>query len=119
MEKVNVLSLLSDNPKGTFLEFASFNGHSFGTCDLTGSNPSWEMHPDTDEFFYIIEGEVEITLLDEGGPSHHIAPAGTSFVVPKGIWHQPSAPGGAKFMYFTPGTSLASDAEDPRVSDAS
>ena len=115
METVNILTLLKENPEGSFLEFASLNGKSFGTCDLTGKNPGWEMHPDTDEFFYIIEGEVEITLLDEGGPHHHFAPAGTSFVVPRGIWHKPEAPNGAKFIFFTPGQSLQSEADDPRL----
>ncbi len=117
MEIVNILSLLKEHPEGSFLEFASFNGKLFGTCDITGKNPGWEMHPDTDEFFYIIEGEAEITLLDEGGPHHHAAPAGTSFVVPRGVWHKPEAPNGAKFIFFTPGESLQSDADDPR-SDA-
>jgi hypothetical protein len=51
METVNILSLLNENPEGTFLEFASFNGSKFGTCEITGRNPGWEMHPDTDEFF--------------------------------------------------------------------
>lgn len=114
MEIVNVLSLLAEHPEATFLDLVSFNGQSFGTVAVTGKNPGWEMHPDTDEFFYIIEGEAEITLLDEGGPHHHVAPAGSAFVIPKGIWHKPEAPKGAKFFYFTPGQSLSSDAEDPR-----
>jgi len=118
METVNILSLLEENSEGSFLEFASFNGKSFGTCDITGRNPGWEMHPDTDEFFYIIEGEVEITLLEKDGPVHYVAPAGTSFVVPKGVWHKPEAPNSAKFIFYTPGESLQSDAKDPRVPDA-
>ena len=114
MEIVNVLSLLEAHPEATFLDLVSLNGKSFGSVAITGRNPGWEMHPDTDEFFYIVEGEAEITLLDEGGPHHHVAPAGSSFVIPKGIWHKPEAPKGAKFIYFTPGQSLQSDAEDPR-----
>ena len=118
MDIVNILSLLRENPEGTFLDIAPFNGKSFGTCDITGRNPGWEMHPDTDEFFYIIDGVAEITLLEEDGPHHHVARAGTSFVVPKGIWHKPEAPNGAKFIFYTPGESLQSDAEDPRVPNA-
>jgi quercetin dioxygenase-like cupin family protein len=72
------------------------------------------MHPDTDEFFYVIEGTVEITLLEDE-PRHYTAPAGSSFVVPSGIWHNPGAPEGAKFIYFTPGQSLYSESEDPRI----
>ena len=115
MEVTNVLNLLSDNPEGTFLECSRFNQHTFGTCDFTGVAPGWEMHPDTDEFFYVISGSVEITLLEEGGPEHHVAAAGSSFVVPRGIWHKPGAPEGAKFIFFTPGQSLFSESEDPRL----
>lgn len=117
MEVIDIFSLLADNPEGSFINFAPFNGHNFGTCNITGTSPVWEMHPDTDEFFYILEGEAEITLLDDRGPNHHTAPAGSSFVVPKGIWHKPAAPNGAKFVYFTPGTSLHSDLDDPRKSN--
>ena len=114
VEVVNVLSCLEEHPEATFLDLVPFNGKFFGTVAITGRNPGWEMHPDTDEFFYIVEGEAEITLLDEGEPHHHVAPAGSSFVIPKGIWHKPEAPKGTKLIYFTPGESLQSDAEDPR-----
>ena len=114
MKVSDVTKLLADNPEGSFLEFSPFNGKSFGTCSVTGVSPGWEMHPDTDEFFYIIEGDVEITLLEESGPKLYKAPSGSSFVVPKGIWHKPGAPSGAKFIYFTPGESLYSEADDPR-----
>jgi len=119
LETTNLLSLLSENPEGSFLEFNSFNGKSFGTCQVTGVSPGWEMHPDTDEFFYIIEGTVEITLLEPEGSKHYVAPAGTSFVVPRGIWHKPGAPSGAKFLYFTPGETLFSESEDPRKDSGS
>ncbi len=114
METTNIPTLLSENPEGSFLEFASFNGRSFGTCRITGVSPGWEMHPDTDEFFYVIEGSVEIALLEGEHTNHHVAPAGTSFVVPQGIWHKPGAPDGASFIYFTPGESLYSELDDPR-----
>ena len=117
MDVTNVRELLAANPEGAFLSFGEFNGHAFGTCDVTGVSPGWEMHPDTDEFFYVMDGEVEITLLEADGPVHHVAPAGSSFVVPRGIWHKPGAPAGAKFIYFTPGQSLYSEAEDPRLEE--
>ena len=115
MQITDVLKLLKDNPEGSFLSFSDFNGTSFGTCSVTGVSPGWEMHPDTDEFFYVIDGTVEITLLDGETPQHYTAPTGSSFVVPRGIWHKPGAPGGAKFIYFTPGQSLYSEQDDPRL----
>ena len=68
----------------------------------------------TDEFFYVMEGEVTMELLSGDTPEHIVAPAGSSFVVPKGIWHKPGAPSGARFIFFTPGQSLHSEADDPR-----
>lgn len=119
METTNVLALLDSNPEGSFLEFSQFNGRAFGTCRIEGVSPGWEMHPDTDEFFYVIDGTVEITLLEAKASEHYIMPAGSSFVVPQGIWHKPGAPDGAKFIYFTPGQSLYSESDDPRTNDQS
>lgn len=115
MQVIDVLALLGENPEGSFLDVASFNGKSFGTCNISGVAPGWEMHPDTDEFFYIIEGEAEMTLLEGDERTHHVAKAGSSFVVPRGIWHKPGAPRGAKFIFYTPGQSLWSEKDDPRV----
>lgn len=115
MDIKHVLTELSQHPDGTFLEIQAFNQQSFGACKITGTSPVWEMHPDTDEFFHILEGEFEITLLDGDRPSHHIIAAGSIFVIPKGIWHKPSAPSGAQFMYFTPGQTLHSTSDNPRL----
>jgi len=118
MEIRDVEAVLESNPDGTFLSLLQFNGSSIGACSITGVSPVWEMHPDTDEFFYILEGEMEMTLLEGDGPQHMSAPAGSAFVVPKGVWHKPAAPDGAKFIYLTPGETLHSDAEDPRAASA-
>ncbi len=118
MKITNVLEYLHANPEGSFLHLANFNEHNFGTCSITGVSPGWEMHPDTDEFFYVIEGYLDIVLLRETKESHR-ATSGSAFVVPKGIWHKPGAPEGAKFIHFTPGQSLYSEKEDPRIVDAS
>ncbi|MEO1393284.1 MAG: cupin domain-containing protein [Cyanobacteria bacterium J06634_5] len=114
MEIKNILTELASSPEGTFLDIMSFNDNNISACNITGTSPVWEMHPDTDEFFYILEGTFEITLLTGESPKHHIAPAGTALVVPKGIWHKPAAPNGAKFIYHTPGQTLHSEAGDPR-----
>lgn len=119
MKVINLLTLLADNPEATFHAFHNFNGMPFGAVDITGESPVWEMHPGTDEFFYVIDGEMEIDLYEEDGISHHVAPMGSTFVVPTGMWHKISALKGVKILYFTPGESLHSDAEDPRDFDAS
>lgn len=115
MQVKDVNEELSKHPAGTFLDLLKFNNSYIGACDITGISPVWEMHPDTDEFFYILEGQFEITLFDCETPSKHIVNSGSSFVVPMGIWHKPGAPNGCKFMHFTPGRSLHSEADDPRA----
>ena len=81
-----------------------------------GPNTRKDYHlNDTDEFFYILEGTFTMRLLFDDGPQDVVAPAGTAFVVPKGIWHKPGAPDGAKALYLTPGETLWSEADDPRA----
>lgn len=115
MKVLDVEKELSKHPEGTFLDLLEFNNSHFGACDITGVSPVWEMHPDTDEFFYILEGQFAIVLLDGEAPSRYIIDSGSSFVVPIGIWHKPGAPNGCKFLHFTPGESLHSEADDPRA----
>ena len=100
---------LDKHPAGTFLNLVQFNDHHLGACQITGTSPVWEMHPDTDELFWIIAGEFEITLRLPEGEEHHTVRAGSCFVVPKGIWHKPAAPKGSTFAYLTPGQTLHSD----------
>ena len=47
----------------------------------------WHAHPDTDDFFLVLEGELDIDLRDRTvtlGP-------GELFVVPRGVEHRPAA----------------------------
>lgn len=118
MRIMNIDAELSASNEGQFLDILEFNGKSFGACRISGISPVWEMHPDTDEFFHILEGEAEFLLLEDSGEKKYTAPAGSVFAIPKGIWHKPGSPKGVKFMYYTPGISLHSEAEDPRESDA-
>ena len=117
MEVKDIMAELDAHPEGTFLQLTGFNGSHVGAVRVTGVSPVWEMHPDTDELFYVLDGEVEFVLLEADDPRTYTAAAGSTFVVPTGIWHKPGAPGGASFMYFTPGTSLHSDQDDPRSGD--
>ena len=114
MDIKHVITELTAHPEGSFLDVVPFNGASVGACSITGTSPVWEMHPDTDELFYIIEGEFEMVLLTGDRPERCVASAGSMFAIPKGVWHKPGAPNGSKFIYLTPGTTLHSDADDPR-----
>jgi mannose-6-phosphate isomerase-like protein (cupin superfamily) len=120
-----------------FHEFAAFNTGSFAVFHGTGVEASdWELHRDTDELLFVLEGSTTIEVLGTevpggtelpdgavlpGGPgnntdSQRIAlTAGTFTVVPKGHWHRHLDVVDLVEMYFTPGATEQSDALDPRV----
>ncbi|WP_091609262.1 cupin domain-containing protein [Micromonospora mirobrigensis] len=72
----------------------------------------WHAHDDTDEFFLVLDGELRIALRvgADGGQREVVLPTGAVFVVPRGVEHRPSAPGGASILMFEPsGTSSVGD----------
>jgi mannose-6-phosphate isomerase-like protein (cupin superfamily) len=49
--------------------------------------PTWEMHPNGDEFVYLLSGSIELLLEhDDGVRVLAIADRG-AVVVPRGVWH--------------------------------
>ena len=115
MKVVNVVNLLATSTMGEFVDVLPFNNTLIGAVDISGASPFWEIHPDTDELFYVISGRLELELLIDSGSEHHSASANEIMVAPKGFWHKLSAPDSAKFIYLTPGQSLHSGKADPRV----
>jgi mannose-6-phosphate isomerase-like protein (cupin superfamily) len=59
-------------------------------------------HPETDEFFLILDGTLTIRM-DEGDVTLH---AGDVYVVPRGVSHQPVAEQGASILLFEPSTTV-------------
>jgi|GEM_PF-1116451 mannose-6-phosphate isomerase-like protein (cupin superfamily) len=99
-----------------FLELAPFNGEAF--CMYYGDQldqSDWELHPDTDELLMVLEGSVTVEILT--ATDRHVLPltAGQVVVVPKAHWHRHRDVHDVVEMFFTPGTTLESSAEDPRV----
>ncbi|MED7928642.1 cupin domain-containing protein [Nonomuraea sp. LP-02] len=81
----------------------------------------WHVHDDTDEFFLVLDGELNIALREPGGERTVRLPTGSAFTVPRGTEHRPSAPAGAAILMFEPtGTSSVGDrhAEIPGHVDA-
>lgn len=64
----------------------------------------WHVHETTDEFFLVIDGELGIALRDgEPGTERSVVlPAGSAFVVPKGVYHKPFSDGGASIVVIEP-----------------
>jgi mannose-6-phosphate isomerase-like protein (cupin superfamily) len=78
----------------------------------------WHVHEDTDEFFLGIEGRFDIALRDADGTERTVTlQAGDVFVVPKGVEHKPSSPGGAILMFEPAGTATTGDRHDGAIPD--
>ncbi|SDF06070.1 Cupin domain-containing protein [Massilia sp. PDC64] len=85
---------------------ALFNGHDVMVAKLRGDY-HWHVHDDTDDFFLVLDGRVEIDLED--GSTVTLDP-GQMFVVPKGMRHRPRAPGEAHILLIEPtGTPNSGD----------
>jgi mannose-6-phosphate isomerase-like protein (cupin superfamily) len=67
----------------------------------------WHAHPDTDDFFLVLSGELTIQLRERAivlGP-------GEMYVVPRGVEHCPRSDGGAEILLIEPaGTVNTGDA---------
>ncbi|MFD8726838.1 MULTISPECIES: cupin domain-containing protein [unclassified Streptomyces] len=76
----------------------------------------WHVHENTDEFFLVVEGTLEIDLREGDGQEERTVtlPPGAVFVVPRSTWHRPHSADGASLLLFEPsGTSTVGDAHDP------
>jgi mannose-6-phosphate isomerase-like protein (cupin superfamily) len=69
----------------------------------------WHVHEDTDEFFLVLDGQVDISLRQDGGERTVTLRAGEIFVVPKGTEHKPASQGGAIMMFEPSGTLTTGD----------
>jgi mannose-6-phosphate isomerase-like protein (cupin superfamily) len=66
----------------------------------------WHVHADTDEFFLVLDGHLEIALREADGSERTVSlRQGDVFVVPKGMQHKPHSPGGSILM-FEPSQTL-------------
>lgn len=83
-----------------------FNGHDVMVAKLRGEY-HWHVHADTDDFFLVLSGQLEIDLED--GSMVTLSP-GQLYVVPKGVRHRPRAKDEAHILLIEPtGTPNSGD----------
>lgn len=86
-DKINLQQKL-----GSFTDYfaprtiAEFNGHDVMVVKLSGPFV-WHKHDETDDFFLVLSGRLEIELRDR---TVALQP-GELFIVPKGVEHRPVA----------------------------
>ena len=78
----------------------------------------WHVHEDTDEFFLVLDGQFDVSFRNaDRTESTVVLQKGDTFVVPKGIEHKPSSPGGSILMFEPSGTSTTGDRHDGAIPD--
>jgi mannose-6-phosphate isomerase-like protein (cupin superfamily) len=115
MAVVNVeakLTMFSDHWSPKIV--ASFNNHDVMVVKVHGEF-IWHSHPDTDDFFLVIKGNLTIQLRDG---DVHLGP-GDLYVVPKGVEHRPVAAEEAHLLLIEPaGTPNTGDAATAAAKEA-
>lgn len=87
---------------------ATLNGQELKVAKLADAFV-WHSHPEADELFWVVDGELTVKLRDE--PDQQLA-AGEVGVVPAGVEHKPVAEDGANVVLFEPaGTENTGDAD--------
>ena len=76
---------------------ADYNGNDVMVVKLPGAFV-WHVHPETDDFFLVIDGELDIELRDRTVTLR----AGEMFVVPAGVEHRPVAKPEAHVLLIEP-----------------
>jgi mannose-6-phosphate isomerase-like protein (cupin superfamily) len=70
---------------------ANYNGNDILVVKVKGEF-IWHSHPETDDFFHVLQGNLRIDLRDaEGNLSHVDLAPGEIYIVPRGVEHRPVA----------------------------
>jgi mannose-6-phosphate isomerase-like protein (cupin superfamily) len=110
MDAHRTVDIAKADPEFAFHEFVAFNNGHFAVFRASGAGAgTWEMHPDTDELLFTLQGAVTIELFDSGGNELVPLTAGSLVVVPRSRWHRHVDADNLVELYHTPGESLQSD----------
>lgn len=91
---------------------AQLNDYDIRLARFSGEHV-WHVHLETDEFFLVLDGVIEIGLREPDGEHTVTLPRGSVFVVPKGVFHKPSSRDGAAVLLVEPtGTLSVGDEHD-------
>jgi mannose-6-phosphate isomerase-like protein (cupin superfamily) len=82
---------------------ARIDGMTVGIVTMTEDAPhNGEMHPNGDEFLYVISGQVRVTWDSAPGDELLLGP-GQACIVPKGEWHKVAILEKTQLLHMTPG----------------
>ncbi|MFF6996135.1 cupin domain-containing protein [Streptomyces sp. NPDC008313] len=91
---------------------AAVNDYDVRVAKVEGEHV-WHVHEHTDEFFLVLDGELDIALREPAGERTVTLPRGSVLTVPRGTEHKPSSAAGAAILMFEPtGTVTVGDRHD-------
>jgi mannose-6-phosphate isomerase-like protein (cupin superfamily) len=109
MEKVNLAEKLARIDEAFQPRIVGYYNDSKIQLGKVRGEFVWHSHPDTDDFFLVVAGELTIDLPDR---SVELGP-GELFVVPKGVQHRPRADEEAQILLIEPaGTPNTGDSTE-------
>ena len=71
--------------------------------EFTADWPTWEMHPDGDEFVYLLAGCVELLLEEPAGVKSLALTDTGAVIVPRGVWHTAKVRSPSRMLHVTLG----------------
>ncbi|RJF96006.1 cupin domain-containing protein [Noviherbaspirillum saxi] len=63
------------------------SGWLISEYEFTADWPNWEMHPEADEFVYLLSGSIRLLLEKSDGVQELVLKDSGAVVVPRGVWH--------------------------------
>jgi mannose-6-phosphate isomerase-like protein (cupin superfamily) len=79
------------------------NGWLVSEFEFATDWPNWEMHPNADEFVYLLSGSVEVHLEQPDGLRKVALNGSGAIVVPRGIWHTAKVVAPSRMLHVTRG----------------
>jgi mannose-6-phosphate isomerase-like protein (cupin superfamily) len=80
-------------------------GHSWLITEFECSSdwPNWEMHPEAEEFVYLLSGAAVLLLEQPAGVQEVPLSGRAAVVVPKGTWHTAKVSQPSRMLFVTMG----------------
>jgi hypothetical protein len=95
-------------------DFGSFDGHVLvQRFSFDEPWPTWEVHPAGDEFVYLLEGDTDFLLWQDGKEQRvRVSESGSYVVVPRRAWHTAQPHRSTTMLFVTPGAGTL-NADEP------
>lgn len=79
------------------------NGWLLSEFEFSADWPNWEMHPNADEFVYLLSGMAEVHLEQQDGLCKVTLDGSGAIVIPRGVWHTAKVTAPSRMLFVTQG----------------